>query len=257
MLELKKATRKVMLRDQNSAALSLFFIQQIGSETALTNATVIDDTTVVLDSVASCSIGDFLGIFSGVTGTLDKFYFGTILNIVSNTITLDTPIDFAFEIGDTAVCNTRDLNVNGSVTPKIFSIQEGGIGGIGSTISIDITRIMLHITDDVAMDDSRFGGITALTNGVVFRSVGGITKNYFNIKNNGELSHLNFDTRYADRAPAGFFGISSRLTYAGQSKHGVAVRLTPGDSLQIIIQDDLTALASFRIIAQGHIVEDD
>ena len=66
-----------------------------------------------------------------------------------------------------------------------------------------------------------------------------------------------YDVVYSDKAPAGYFGLNFRRTFGGQNKNGVVIRLCADDSdtLQVIIQDDLTDLDDFSVIAQGHIVE--
>jgi hypothetical protein len=46
------------------------------------------------------------------------------------------------------------------------------------------------------------------------------------------------------------------MTYAGQNKHGVTLRIGGGEAIECIIQDNLTGLLSFKIIACGHIVTD-
>jgi hypothetical protein len=106
------------------------------------------------------------------------------------------------------------------------------------------------------MDDSLFGGITALTNGVVLRQNNGVMTNIWNVKSNGEFGLLCFDTFETSKAPAGSFGFRFRNTYAGQAKHGVTLRLEPGDTLEVLIQDDLTDLEDFAMMAQGHVVTD-
>ena len=42
------------------------------------------------------------------------------------------------------------------------------------------------------------------------------------------------------------------MTFSGQDKLGVALRLNPGEDLQLIIQDDLRGLTSIEILAEGH-----
>ena len=51
-------------------------------------------------------------------------------------------------------------------------------------------------------------------------------------------------------------GFTGRLTFAGQNKFGAVVRLGAGEDLQVIIQDDLTSLVLFEIIAEGSEVVD-
>ena len=238
----------VNLQDQTTPPV-LIYANQIICTTTLTAATALDDYTVSVVDASLMSVGDYTGIFN-IEGI--RFYAGTILSINVNDITFDTPIDFKYQIGDTVQCGTKEMNVDGSITPQIFSLRADP----GLDIEVDVTRIIIHITDNTAMDDSRFGGILALTNGVVLRRVDGSYLNILNVKTNGEIGELAFDKTYDDRAPSGFFGLTARLTFAGQSKIGVAIRLGPDEDLQVIIQDDLTGLESFRIMIEGHVVQD-
>lgn len=242
----------VNIQDQTTQPLDLYFSQEIGSRTNLTNNIFLNDVNITLDSVASVSVGNAIGIFSGVSGE-NRFYFGEVLAINGNNVTLDSPIDFNYSAGDEVVSTTRDLNVDGSSIMQSFIVRGAGTG---SPLEIDVTRIMFQITDNNAMDDGKFGGINALTNGIVLRRNNGYISNIYNIKNNGDFALVAFDVDYSDKAPAGTFGLRVRSTFAGQDKHGVAIRLAAGESLELLIQDDLTDLTSFRILAQGHIVTD-
>ena len=49
--------------------------------------------------------------------------------------------------------------------------------------------------------------------------------------------------------------MTSRRTFGGQNKNGIVIRLKgdDNDELQAIIQDDLTDLDHFHVIAQGHV----
>jgi hypothetical protein len=236
---------RVVLQDQTTPPLDLYFIQQKGVNTALTNAVAKDDRVATFDSVADMAIGDYIGVFSGPSGP-GRFYFGTVLNKVGNDITFDTPFDFEFQPGDPALSSTRNLNVNGSVTPQIFSIQAG------QNIVVDITRFVIHMVDNTAMDDTKFGSLTKLTNGLILRKVDGTYQNIFNVKDNGEIANLAPDASYPDKVPAGTFAFRAPYNIAGQRQHGVVIRIGAGESLELIVQDDLSSLDSFRALAQGH-----
>lgn len=242
----------VNVQDQTTTPVDLYFLQAIGTPTALTNTPSINDMNVTVDSVASISVGNYLGIFSGISGE-NRFYFGEVIAVNGNNVTLDTPLDFNFSAGDTVVSTTRDLNVDGSSTTQSFVVRGAGTA---SPLEIDITRIIFQITDNSAMDDGLFGALPSLTNGIVLRRNNGQVNNIYNIKNNGDFGLVAFDKAYSDKAPAGLFGLTVRSTFAGQSKHGVAIRLGINESLELLIQDDLTGLNSFRILAQGHVVTD-
>jgi hypothetical protein len=60
---------------------------------------------------------------------------------------------------------------------------------------------------------------------------------------------------YTDRTAQGQFGTGARITFGGQSKHGVVIRLSELDALQFIVQDNLTGLTSLKIVAEGHEVQ--
>lgn len=242
----------VNIQDQTSTPVDLYFLQAIGPPTTLTNTTSINSINIIVDSVASISVGNYLGIFSGVSAE-NRFYFGEVLAVNGNNITLDTPLDFNFSAGDAVISTTRDLNVDGSTTKQSFIVRGAGTA---SPLEIDITRLIFQITDNSAMDDGLFGALPSLTNGIVLRRNNGQINNIYNIKNNGDFGLVAFDKDYSDKAPAGLFGLTVRSTFAGQSKHGVAIRLGVNESLELLIQDDLTGLNSFRILAQGHIVTD-
>ena len=237
----------VALQDQTTPPFFVYMSEVISS-TALTDTFRIDDNYVVLDNVTGIVSGNYIGIFNT---TYHRFFAANVLTVSNDTVTLDTPSDFDFQIGDIFQGGNKHMNVNGSVTPRIFSLRVDP----SLDITVDVTRIILHIVDQTAMDDALFGGISALTKGIVLRRTDGLYFNLFNVKTNGEMGELAFDKVYDDKAPSGFYGITSRLTFAGQNKVGVTIRLAPDEDLQLIIQDDLTGLDDFRIMVEGHIVE--
>jgi hypothetical protein len=249
----------VNVQDQTTPPIDFFFTQITGPPTTVAVAIgPIGPTTFIYDVVVAdstgCDAGDYFGMFNADDPLNNRATFGTILAVDAgtDTITLDTPIDFNFQPGDTAACFSRDMDVDGSTTPQIFSVQVGP----NATQSIDITRFMVSMYTASAVDLGKFGDLDSLTNGCVLRRVDGDTRNIWNVKNNGELANITFDYEPYTEVGQGQDGAKWRNTYAGADKHGVAIRLDPGDALQLVIQDDLTGIEQFRIIAEGHYVGD-
>ena len=239
----------VNIQDQHTLALDLNFIQSQGSTSLAANADSNDTTLTLIDATGFVD-GNVIGLFSS-TGI---FYFGQQVGAAAgNVITLDTPIDQDFLSGDNVIRALRNMNVDGSSTTQIFQI---GPVGVGTDVEIDITRLLGYLQDNVSMDDAKFGGIAGLTNGIVLRHNNTVINNIWNVKTNGEFSLLCFDFAYTDKAPSGSFGARFRNTYAGQNKHGVTIRLAAGEILELLIQDDLTGLEVFNMMAQGHVVTD-
>jgi hypothetical protein len=182
--------------------------------------------------------------------TQDRSFLAIVTNTVGDVITVDRPIDHNFATAVTlGRIVTTNMAVDGSVTPQVFSARAG-------SVELDFTRFIIKMLSGTSMDDGRFGSIPPLTNGFVFRIVNSFQKTIFNFKTNGEIGNFCFDVRYADKAPAGQYGLSARITFGGQSKHGVVLRIGTNDVLQWIVQDDLTGLDTLQVVGQGHEVHE-
>lgn len=240
----------VDVQDQTTPPIEFFFTQALGSPTTLSVATAINDTTITVASTTNFVDGVYIGVFAGVSGE-NRYFFATQVGAPSgNIITVDTPLDFAFDSGDPVLPMTRELDVNGSITAQVFQIQGPPQGGV------DITRIMIKMLTSSPVSLDTFGDLTSLTNGLVLRkSNGAETRNIWNIKNNSDLALITFDylPLEALNPVQGQDGALFRNTFAGRDKHGVAIRLQQGETLQLLIQDDLTGLVEFHALVEGHI----
>jgi len=240
------------IQDQTTEIIDLHLSARV-QELDIAVATSLYDTTVTVTTAAEPTDDNIVCFKEGT-----NFYQGTILSHSANggnwDVNLDTPLDFAYTTDGGCSERTINLAVDGSTTPVVFKVSPSNLT---PGTEWDIVRIMGSITDATAMDDAKFGGMTALTKGIVVRTVDGIVKNIFNAKTNADLKHHMYDVVYSDKAPAGSNGLNFRRTFGGQSKNGVVVRLTAdtSDSLEVVIQDNLTALDTFYVIAQGHIVD--
>lgn len=240
----------VNLQDQTSQSIIVPFVNKL-SDTSLTADTVIDAYTVSVVSVTNMSVGDHIRI---INAAADKFYFGTILAINALVVTVDTPLDFVYVSGSNVTGSNINMAVNGSVTPVTFCLRTGS-PSIPS--EVDITRFVLQCQAESAVDLNKFGDLAALTNGLVLRRVNGEISNILNVKSNAELSGIAYDWQpYTASNPAqAVDGFACRLTFAGQNKIGVVIRIGQDENLEFIVQDDLTGLTSLIITAEGHVVQ--
>jgi hypothetical protein len=176
----------------------------------------------------------------------DRSFFCEAVSVLGDVITIDRPIDWAFPVLSTLgrIVSSK-MNVDGSVTPKIFSIRAG-------TIPTDNVRFILTGLNNVDLDNSKFIGLPKLTRGLVLRIINTFQKTIFCFKTDGEIAQFSYDAKKADRAPAGLYGLSARFTFGGQDKHGVVLRIQDTDVIQWVVQDDLTGLNSLQISVQGH-----
>jgi hypothetical protein len=216
--------------------------------------------SLALDTVASTidTINyqmEFTGVVSVFVGNeiilldvaQDVSMTATIVSIVGNTVTVDRPINYVFAAATTiGRVITSEMAVVGSLaSPQIYTVRAG-------TKPVYLCRMLLTMVHATAADDSLFGNLPALTNGLILRIFDGIKENIFNFKTNGEIKQFCYDVTYSDKAGAGLFGTSARMTINGPSHHATALRFSGANAAaQWIVQDDLTGLNSLKCSTQG------
>jgi hypothetical protein len=243
----------IYIQDQTTGVLDIPFLLPLNT-TLLAADTVVNDNEITLTAGHNTIIGNRVEMADTTNGSW--FYVGIALNVVGDVITMDSPAPRVFTTANTLVLIGSNLmNVAGSIaTPVVFEVaptpQQIG----------DIVRVILTITGNSAMDFESFGDIPALTNGCVLRvnNGDGTYRNIYNFKDNNDIAAYAFDTGYFENNGGNLRGYQARLTWGGQSKHGVVVRLdgSLGETIELVIQDDLTALNSMDWLAQGSEVQE-
>lgn len=218
--------------------------------TGIINTLAVDvnsgDTAIQLVNATGFPAGSVLQINDGQIETT----FPIITDLPGgNVLTLDRPLDFGYLTGNQVEIVHTDLRttVGSLAAPVIHKIMPAP-GEIWY-----INRIIITMTHTVEATDDKFGGITALTNGIVLRAnVNGQFGSFTNWKTNGDIIGDMYDVRYSDKAGPSLFGTSARGSF---SRIGVSVRLdgNVGDFLDVLVQDDITGQSSFFINAQGYI----
>lgn len=238
----------VNVQDQTTEDISLCMRTILNSGNLLASAVSVDDIEIELTPGHGVVIGNVIDIFED-----EKFYQCSVTNVVSNTITVSSPVDRDFTTAALVTIGNINLNASGSQAVPV----DAYIGPKNGRW--DVTRMIVYMEDSNVMDDSKFGSLAALANGVVLRKEAPVHKNLMNIKTNGDFALESAgDAYYPDKVPAGVYSFRVRRTWTGQEKSGVALRLDSetGDQLRLIIQDDLTGLDKFHIKFQGHIVQE-
>lgn len=238
---------QVIETSPDNKPIDSYLLRVIGTPKLMTADTVIGDYTINMVAGHGFSAGDELLLAQN--GDDVKSFNCKILTVATNTLTIDSPFDSVYTSASAVVLKvSKELNVDGSTTAVKFDLPNS------TNTQFHITRIIIHITDADEMDDSKFGSLTALSRGIIFRKKNsdGTYNNVFNVKNNGEFGELAYDLTYQDAIKHGTYGLHCRLTYGGLGKHGTVFKIKQGEAIEVLIQDDLTDLDSFRIMAQGH-----
>ncbi len=243
----------VNIQDQHTRPFDFRLHTATNSDISLAVSPTVNTKTVTLAPGHLVVPGLTLAIIEEVAGVKEpEIFTGKVLTVVGDVLTLDMPVSYPFSVvGPKMFTADRNMNVDGSVAPVVFALTNI------LSIPIDVVRFIFHITSSTSMDDGKFGGRVALPNGILLRKkrADGYYTNYWNIKTNGQFGEIAFDKYYDDKAPAGVYGMTCRITYAGQSKHGVTIRLNPGEAIELVVQDDLSTQVEFGTTTEGHLVE--
>lgn len=222
-----------------------YFRRDTGGSTTIAIAATAGDTDINVADSTGFVIGDFIRIAPAAITIRGHFH---VLNVVANVITINRPIDADLEIGDAVVEIDFGMNEVGTlVAPVSFKVVPP------PTERWQITRLMTTMLDATAMDDGKFGGMAALTNGFVIRiNKGGIVSTLTHWNVNLDLKDDQFDVAYSDKAPAGQYGLSARWTLT-KAEFVADLDGANGDFLEALVQDDLTPLDTFKIKVQGRL----
>lgn len=242
----------VAVQDQHSPPLIAYF-HQVQGNTTIVSQVALNDLTIEVASATGINIGSYLIIFNATVGRVSPMF---VINVIGTTLYLDGPIDFAYPAGTFVEYAVVDMAVDGSTIPQVYGIR--GLGTpAGISAVLDVTRIIIQGVTATGVKFGLFGDLPALEKGLLMRKRNAAVSNILNWKTNDDIANTTYDFEvYLATNPAqGVDGFSSRLTFAGQTKIGVALRVGLGDDIEFHIQDNLLDLTRLRIIAEGHIVD--
>lgn len=243
-----KGAINVHVADVHDTVINEYFHVHTGVSDTLAIASSKQDILINVTNGGLFSVGNEIQISNGAEGTT----FPTIKAIATNALTLDRPLDFAFAVGATVEVISTNMAVLGSLaSPVSFKAEPN------SSEHWHVIRFILSMTHSSAGDLGLFGNQTALANGVIVRiykaefdQYGTFTLWKSNSDIKDDMYDVNFDTRSGG---GGTYGTTGR----GSIKLGTGavpkVDGSKGDFLEILIQDDLTGLTSFKQKIQGHI----
>lgn len=244
---LEQGNVAVRFQDQTSEIVEYYLHAETVTPT-LTAPAPVDDRVLDVDDTVGVLPGHAITLREG--GSITQTVVKSVTAAPGATITLQSPLDKAYTVAASVVTGDWNMAVNGSVTPVSFVIYPPPSAGF------HIYTINFSITDNTAMDSAKFGGISALANGVLLSVENGVRKSFLPVVNNLGFSEQFYNTTYETKAPAGVYGYWGYKSVI--DKYGVALFLDGSnpDQLIVLIEDDLSALTNLNFTVAGHVVED-
>ena len=239
----------VNIQDYMGEIVDMKLIKDLGSVTLAKDLTV-NDRYMQLNAGHGLTTGMVLNIFCE-----NRLVQNNVENVNINNITLTMRSDINCDSGTIIKKGVSNANTIGTLaSPELFCLDLTGY----NNISFDITRMIINIEDNSAMDNALFGGLPKLTYPIVYRVYDGMIKNLFSASTNGAFRVRAYDLDYDDKAPSGFYGITIRRSFNGADKNGAVIRLHAADNDKFCMENvvSLTGLTKFENVVQGHYVTD-
>jgi hypothetical protein len=120
-----------------------------------------------------------------------------------------------------------------------------------NTVPIDIDSIAISIIHSSEGDDSKFGGIAELTNGISVKKESVLTQSLATYAKNSEFREYGAIVDYSDKAGGGKY--STFADFDLRKKYGIVIRIDPKIPEKIIatVRDDLTDLDEIKFAIMG------
>jgi len=235
----------VSISDQYTEALKLKLHTVSASGSLLASNTTIDTYTMEFNAGHSAVVNNLICIKEN--GRFSQF---KITNVATNTITVDSPIDYAYTTDAFLSYGKSNLNLSGSIGSPIRAMV-----GPDFDQMWDVYGLSIIIIDDAAIDYSKFGGIGALTRGIVIRKENDYIKNFGNIKSNADLDLYGFTTQINEKTGGGEYSLVGHLNINNIS--GVSIRLDGSTNDKLVAQftENLSAISKIEILVHGHVVQ--
>lgn len=230
-----------------------FLASQRLTETHLSSPNAIGAISITVEDPTNAAPGKYIEMWEN-----GAFYQGEIKSVDGSTIGLHLPMGLPFSTSANCFIVNVDMNIAGGTpsAPHVFKFAPGD----QCDVDFYITRFIVQITQNLAGDDSKYGDLAQLSNGLYIGGKGTIQgipiyNNLFAIRSNGDYKIRSYDLSYNDKAGPGVYGVSARKTFNGPDKSGTVIpnrRATKEEAL-MCVQDDLSGLISHRISIHGYV----
>lgn len=230
-------------QDQHTAPFKFTLIRYDKEDITLTAPALADANKINVSTGHGFTANDDIVLYEN-----GLFNQSIVKAVNGNEITTANFLDKNYSLSAKVVRGNRFMNVDGSSVPVTFKFK-----CYENIIPIDLYRIILNFQSGASKpDDSTFGGITALANGIVMRRIYGAYRNNFgNFCSNKSFKDYGAEVVDTDKGTSGTYGtdITIKIT-----DYGVAIRIgyVLNEELTLLVRDNLTALGLFTVSLIGH-----
>lgn len=219
----------VNIQSQLNPLVQFYLMRELKTDILLTANSAVDDMVVNVSSGHGFTVGSWIAIWEA-----GRFLQCEVASVNTDAIGLHIPLSFAFTTSAKVVRGDVNIAIDGSGTPQHFYFRP-----YNSTIPIDISSAVVAMRHSVEGDDGKFGGISAIANGLLFRRSNGTIQNLGNYKTNQAFREFGWTITYPPKAPAGTYATEAAIRILDVFTQELRFDPREGDYLRVTVRDDL------------------
>lgn len=240
---LNLATTDVFINDQTTPPFQYYLMYEQKDDITLTENTFIDSSFCLVSSGHGFTgTGEYIVIMEN-----NRYEQLEVISTSNDSVFLSETLDFDFTTNATVIRGIIDMNVDADTTAILFKCLLRN----NFTIPIDIQTVKLTMQHSTSADDSKFGDLTELTNGLRFKKTNSSIQGLGNYSSNQDFKEFGAAVIYEDKAGGG--NHSTTVVFDVKTIYGIVIRLNPreGDCFNALTQDDLDGLLRLRVSIMG------
>jgi hypothetical protein len=236
----------VFVQSNINPPFQYWLIEETITDRVLASSQPQEVEVLPLDDVTGIILGDLLAIFENTLYEQSKII---DIDVPGNTVTIDQKTSFPFSVGASIVIGKNDvINHTGTLAVPIkykYKPRQ-------STTPIDIGKLVITIeSGNNAPDDSLFGGIEALTNGIyMYKKTATGRLNLGAFHTNADFKDRGAKVEYTEKLVGGIF--STHITFNTREIFNNEIRFfTETDELCLESRDPQVGNVNFTASALG------
>lgn len=235
----------VHVQDQVTPPFHYYLMDEQKTDITLTAPVAVDATVINVSAGHGFTTAHHIVIVEG-----DNYIQAKVVSVNVNAITIDTLVSVAFTVAAVVIRGSIEMAIDPTPGYKDFSCIVRLM-----TTPIDIQTAKIVIVSAGEPDDSLFGDIAALTNGLFFRTTGVANQNLGNYKDNGCFKEFGASIEYTDKGGGGKH--STEILFDMKKVFGIVIRLTPAGTVCFFarVRDALDGLTKVRVSIMGQFTE--
>lgn len=232
----------VWIQDPTTPPFHYYLMNEQKTDITLTEIVPVDVNIINVSAGHGFTTSSYMVIYEN-----NKYLQAKVTAVNTNAITIKTLTANTFSLDAIVIRGSIEMNIDASVTPVTFKWFPRS-----ANIPLHIQYGIIKMINQTEPDDSKFGDIAAIINGLIVRRENGIITNYGTYSNNSDFAEFGADVKYSDKAGGGAF--STTIIFEMKKIFGTVIEMNPSlpDMFYSIAKDNFSGLLRFRFSILGH-----